>query len=79
MLLMKKYEGNEKSHRAQEKCGFRYHHTERDREVPALNERWTEHDTRLRREDWRADLPPAAAQEERAEPVTLCGDDAGEN
>lgn len=47
------YDGNEKSKRVQEKCGFRYHHREPDKECPLLGETRTEHFTRLTREQWR--------------------------
>ena len=32
------YDGNEKSKRAQEKCGFVYHHTEHNKPVPLLDD-----------------------------------------
>lgn len=47
------YDGNEKSRRVQEKCGFRPHHSAR-REVALLGEVRTEHFTRLTREQWEA-------------------------
>ena len=37
------YEGNEKSHRVQEKCGFRYHHTDENKPCPLMNDVRTEH------------------------------------
>jgi RimJ/RimL family protein N-acetyltransferase len=46
------YDGNEKSKRVQEKCGFRYHHTENDKICPMIDERRTEHFTRLLRKEW---------------------------
>jgi len=45
------YEGNEKSKRVQEKCGFVYHHTEKDVTSP-LGDKRTEHFTKLTREMW---------------------------
>ena len=45
------YDGNEKSKRVQEKCGFVYHHTERDKLCP-LGDLRTEHCTYLTKEDW---------------------------
>lgn len=45
------YEGNVKSARVQEKCGFRPHHIETDRPC-ALGGTRTEHFTRLTREEW---------------------------
>ena len=47
------YDGNEKSRRAQEKCGFIYSHTEDNKPVPLLNEVRTAHFTKLTLEDWR--------------------------
>ena len=46
------YDGNRKSQRAQEKCGFTYHHTEPNQRVLPLNETRTEHFTRLMRAQW---------------------------
>ena len=45
------YEGNEKSRRVQEKCGFIFHHTEPDK-LLLTGERKSEHFTRLEREEW---------------------------
>ena len=45
--------GNEKSKRAQEKCGFVYHHTEHNKPVPLLDDCRTEHFTKLSYEQWR--------------------------
>jgi len=47
------YDGNEKSKRVQEKCGFVYHHTEYNKPVPLLDDCRTEHFTKLTREQWR--------------------------
>ncbi len=47
------YDGNEKSHRVQQKCGFTDHHTVADAPCP-LGDVRTEHFTRLTLEDWRA-------------------------
>ena len=46
------YDGNEKSKRAQEKCGFTYHHTVYDKWVVMLGEQRVEHLNRLTREEW---------------------------
>ena len=46
------FDGNEKSHRVQEKCGFRYHHTEKDKPCPLLGDTRTEHISVLTKEDW---------------------------
>lgn len=48
------YDGNEKSKRVQEKCGFVFHHTVRDVDCPLLGETRTEHYTTLSREEWQA-------------------------
>lgn len=45
------YDGNEKSRRVQEKCGFRYHHTQRGKLSP-LGDVRTEHFTRITREEF---------------------------
>ncbi|MGI6342465.1 MAG: GNAT family N-acetyltransferase [Bacteroidales bacterium] len=47
------YDGNEKSKRAQEKCGFVYSHTEYNKHVPLLNEFRTGHFTKLTFENWK--------------------------
>lgn len=46
------YDGNVKSKRAQEKIGFKYHHTCDDVPVPSLNEIRTGHTNVMTREDW---------------------------
>lgn len=46
------YEGNEKSHRVQQKCGFRYHHTNAETPCPLMHETRTEHFSRLTKEQW---------------------------
>ena len=46
------FDGNEKSRRVQEKCGFVYHHTDRDVHWKKMDDIRTEHITRLTREDW---------------------------
>lgn len=45
------YDGNIKSRRVMEKCGFKYHHTEEGKTSP-LGDIRTEHFTLLTREDW---------------------------
>ena len=47
------YDGNEKSRRAQEKCGFIYSHTEDNKPVLLLNEVRTEHFTKITFNDWK--------------------------
>ena len=46
------FDGNVKSMRCQEKCGFRYHHTNRDIHWALMDDIRTEHITRLTREEW---------------------------
>lgn len=46
------YDGNHKSRRVQEKCGFTYHHTERDKLCELTGDIHDEHYTYLSREDW---------------------------
>ncbi len=46
------FDGNEKSKRVQEKCGFTYHHTNQDVYWKQTDDIRTEHLTRLTREEW---------------------------
>ncbi|MDD2447301.1 MAG: GNAT family N-acetyltransferase [Tissierellia bacterium] len=46
------FEGNVKSKRVQEKCGFVYNHTKKDIPWPVLNDIRTEHITCITLEDW---------------------------
>lgn len=46
------YDGNEKSRRVQEKCGFRHQRTVENSDVPLLHEKRTCHVRRLTREEW---------------------------
>ena len=46
------YDGNEKSRRCQEKCGFRYHHTEENKPCTLMGEIRTEHFTYITKEEW---------------------------
>ena len=46
------YEGNKKSRRVQEKCGFQYHHTEKDKPCPLMGEVRTEYFSYLSKEQW---------------------------
>lgn len=46
------YDGNEKSRRAQGKCGFLYHHTETDKPCVLMGDTRTEHFTYISREIW---------------------------
>lgn len=47
------FEGNEKSRRCMEKCGFCYHHTEEDVPWRPTGETKTEHYTCITREEWK--------------------------
>jgi len=47
------YEGNEKSKRVQEKCGFIYHHTEYNKPVPLMNDFRTAHFAKMLYENWK--------------------------
>jgi len=46
------YDGNEKSRKCQEKCGFVYHHTEENKLCVPMNDYRTEHFTYLPKEKW---------------------------
>ena len=46
------FDGNEKSKRVQEKCGFKYHHTESNKEWPLMQDVRTEHITYINKEQW---------------------------
>ena len=46
------YDGNEKSKRCQEKCGFVYHHTEKNKPCVLMGDNRTEHYTKLTKEAW---------------------------
>lgn len=46
------YDGNEKSRRCQEKCGFIYHHTEKNKPCELMGDIRTEHFTYLTKEQW---------------------------
>ena len=46
------FDGNDKSRRVQEKCGFTYHHTENDKVWVLMNDTRTEHISRITKEEW---------------------------
>ena len=46
------YDGNVKSKRCQEKCGFTFHHTEENKPCALMEDVRTEHFTMLTREEW---------------------------
>lgn len=47
------YDGNEKSKRVMEKCGFVYHHMEPNKQCVLMGDERTEHYTFLAKEDWK--------------------------
>ena len=47
------FDGNERSKRVSEKCGFRFHHTERNKEWSLINEIKTQHITCITKKEWR--------------------------
>lgn len=46
------FDGNEKSKRAQEKCGYRHHHIEENKSYALTNDIRTEHVSRITKEEW---------------------------
>ena len=46
------FDGNIRSKRVQEKCGFTYHHTNRDAYFELIGEIRTEHIMRLKKDEW---------------------------
>lgn len=46
------FDGNEKSKRAGEKCGFLFHHTETEKEWPLISAVKTQHVTRMTKQEW---------------------------
>jgi len=47
------YDGNTKSKRVQEKCGFVYHHTDKNKKCPLMGDIRTEHFTYMTYEQWK--------------------------
>ncbi len=58
------YDGNIKSKRAQEKCGFRYQFTSENLDVPLLNEKRTGHVSSITKDQWQWDMMYKANKEE---------------
>lgn len=50
------YEGNDRSRRVQEKCGFVYHHTEHGRLCPLMHETRITHFSCITKEQWRQNI-----------------------
>lgn len=46
------YDGNKKSWRVQEKCGFKYHHTKKDVKLELIDDIRTEHISCITKEQW---------------------------
>ena len=46
------YDGNEKSKRCQEKCGFKFHHTEENKPCELMGDIRTEHFNYITKEEW---------------------------
>ena len=55
-------DGNNRSRRVQEKCGFRYHHTDKDIRWKLMDDIRTEHIMRLTKKEW---LRSKSAEKER--------------
>ena len=72
------YEGNAKSKRVQEKCGFRYRWKSEDVDVPMLHEKRTGHVSSMTRDQWQWDRLYAAAaavrNERRISEYVTCGE-----
>jgi len=49
------FDGNEKSRRVQEKCGFIYHHTNENKPGPIMGDIRTEHIRCITKEQWKID------------------------
>ena len=46
------YDGNEKSRKCEEKCGFKFHHTEENKPCDLMGDVRTEHFTKITKEQW---------------------------
>ena len=71
------YDGNVKSRRVMEKCGFRFHHTEKDNTSP-LGDVRTEHFMKLTKEDWEASriqIRPVRIDKKKYLSLLLIGDE----
>ena len=64
------YDGNAKSKRVCEKCGFRYHHTNRDIISP-LGDRRTEHFYIMTKDEYNAISASSARQSDKADADTI--------
>lgn len=61
------FDGNEKSKRCQEKCGFVYHHTNKDIHWKLMDDIRTEHITRLTKEEWKTSFTGRKLEEQETE------------
>ena len=61
------YDGNERSKRCQEKCGFTYHHTEENKPCTLMGDVRTEHFTYLTKEHWENNFNSITICRERKE------------
>ena len=71
------YDGNTKSRRVMEKCGFRFHHTEEGKTSP-LGDIRTEHFMRMTKEEWKMNqvqVLPVINDKKRYLPLLLLGDE----
>ena len=77
------FDGNEKSKRVQEKCGFTYHHTNKDIHWQLMDDIRTEHITRLTREEYLENLQNENCHYSRSEPqglnISYCAHISGQN
>ena len=71
------YDGNTKSRRVMEKCGFRFHHTEAGKTSP-LGDVRTEHFMRMTKEEWQTNqvrILPVTSDKKQYLPLLLLGDE----
>ena len=71
------YDGNTKSRRVMDKCGFHFHHTEEGKTSP-LGDIRTEHFMRITKEEWETDqirILPVDTGKKRYLPLLLLGDE----
>ena len=65
------YEGNNKSKRVQEKCGFHYQWTTQDVDVPLMNEKRIGHVSCLTKEEWSTSKSTAASEDNKGDNENL--------
>lgn len=71
------YDGNTKSRRVMEKCGFHFHHTEEGKTSP-LGDVRTEHFMRMTKEEWEMNqvrIQPVTSEKKCYLPLLLLGDE----